>query len=310
MESLPLGDATFFQYLNDSRLSNYMTVIALSALFYDFIVTFDIEIEHIWMKKWSPTTCLFLFNRYPFMIYIIMSVRYLVVETRSDFVCKRILGTQLSLTALFLITTQLMLAYRIWILYGKKLNLLYFLLPLILAETIASAILVTLSVQRLGAFIQRPRLTGCHPIGGMPPLLRFYMVATSVVTGVMFIFAIYKCLMTLYENRFQNQPLLQRFCRDGVVWFIAVLGWNLTQVLLLLNASQSRSEFMLFAQSGVYGVASARLYLNMKNMGTETEFSDQGKTLPVMSEFRAALPSNLSTFDSESTQITSFHARY
>jgi hypothetical protein len=51
-----------------------MTVCRTTALFaYEYIVTLDQEINHIWAKKWSFSTLIFAVNRYISLFLVIVS---------------------------------------------------------------------------------------------------------------------------------------------------------------------------------------------------------------------------------------------
>ncbi|KAI0077098.1 hypothetical protein K474DRAFT_1164111 [Panus rudis PR-1116 ss-1] len=58
---------------SDLRVQSSITIVAISVLFYDTILTFPQELRCIWLRKWSGATVLYLGIRYFILLHLVMS---------------------------------------------------------------------------------------------------------------------------------------------------------------------------------------------------------------------------------------------
>ncbi|KAF7332619.1 hypothetical protein MKEN_00144700 [Mycena kentingensis (nom. inval.)] len=145
---------------------------------------------------------------------------------------------QITASVLVLISADLILTVRIWILYRRSNYLLFILIPLVIIEAVAMmvdgflAILPQTEFVNLGLVIcsiapecrlslcYRPLLSGCYPPVA-PRLLTYYTLGPLIVSTIMFVLTVYKCSRNIGPGR---APLLTMFLRDGLFWFLAVMS--------------------------------------------------------------------------------------
>jgi hypothetical protein len=73
----------FSSYVSDDSYS-LKTLCRATALYsYEYIITLEQEINHIWAKKWSLTTLIFVVNRYMAFLVAILNAPWTVNDTVS-----------------------------------------------------------------------------------------------------------------------------------------------------------------------------------------------------------------------------------
>ncbi|KAH7908084.1 hypothetical protein BJ138DRAFT_1158503 [Hygrophoropsis aurantiaca] len=59
-----MADPAFIQELQMVQTMNYLTAAGGALVAYDQVITFSQEVDHIWNRKWSFVTALYLIARY------------------------------------------------------------------------------------------------------------------------------------------------------------------------------------------------------------------------------------------------------
>ncbi|KAG1738374.1 uncharacterized protein EDB91DRAFT_457133 [Suillus paluster] len=62
--TLVSNDPAWWELINSARFNSYFLVAACAAVIYDWVLTFEEEIELIWRQRWSLITVLYLVIRY------------------------------------------------------------------------------------------------------------------------------------------------------------------------------------------------------------------------------------------------------
>ncbi|KAG0696689.1 hypothetical protein DFH29DRAFT_192377 [Suillus ampliporus] len=68
------NDPSWLPVINANRTISYFVVASFAGLIYDWILTFDQEVELIWGQRWSLMTVLYLSVRYLGMIYAVITI--------------------------------------------------------------------------------------------------------------------------------------------------------------------------------------------------------------------------------------------
>ncbi|KAF8986798.1 hypothetical protein BDQ17DRAFT_1335414 [Cyathus striatus] len=84
-----------------------------------------VYIEFIWRRRKCFTSIVFLWIRYVGLIGFGVSASYLLQEQKDDTLCERYLQMQGIFSSVIIATVDVVLVYRIWILYGKSRFILY-----------------------------------------------------------------------------------------------------------------------------------------------------------------------------------------
>ncbi|KAH9481981.1 hypothetical protein JR316_0006511 [Psilocybe cubensis] len=147
-------NSLYIQLLKDSKSTSY--VGALTVAIVDQIMTLPQEIDLVWKEKWSLSKALYLWSRYFNLANISFYMYFNVHKISSDHLwviqhtLNNLISTLLSLnscqivilveslgTNLIMLTADVVLALRVWVLYHKSRKMLAFLILLLLGEMIS-----------------------------------------------------------------------------------------------------------------------------------------------------------------------------
>ncbi|KAJ6610718.1 hypothetical protein B0H10DRAFT_2059279 [Mycena sp. CBHHK59/15] len=223
MVSVSQEPAELIQLTADARTTN--------------VAGFMIIVQLIWKSR-------LLFKICYFTLLAIGAVR----EVKSD-------HTQMATSTLVVVTVDVILVLRVWILYGKSRALLYFLIPLI-AGIFLLFVVGTLSILPLGG---EHLIMGCYSLN-VPCYLQFYAVPPFFTSFLMFSMTLYTCGRTLLDShKAVKLPVITLFLWDGVFWFLLILGRpSLTEIMITICAT-----------------VGARVLLNIKNLASSTTVNSE-----------------------------------
>ncbi|KAJ7819812.1 hypothetical protein B0H13DRAFT_2378135 [Mycena leptocephala] len=221
---------------------------------------------------------------------VIIDISFMLRAEWSDHLCKSFLFGEMVTCTIIVISTDLILVFRVWILYGRPRKLLYLMVPLITAEIIA---MITVGVKTIAALEQYvhvgPILGGCYSLE-VPRLFTFYAVPPFVTAVLMFLMTAYKCGTTLMALGPRRTPVIALFLRDGLFWFLANLLVSIVEIVLWDRARATLAQIPVIPSTAVIAVIGARVVLNIKHiaanttmvavttMGTELEVRHPGAT--------------------------------
>ncbi|KAN0092678.1 hypothetical protein V8E55_003462 [Tylopilus felleus] len=121
--------------------NDYATVAVLTAVAYDYVLTFPYEIKYIWSKPWSWVSTLFIFVRYLGVLNLItcslLGSSFLPGPAK---VCEIVYIIDAWVFNLFLGAADCMMMLRVWAMYNRSKPLLRILLTLFFLEIIFSVI--------------------------------------------------------------------------------------------------------------------------------------------------------------------------
>ncbi|KAK7044211.1 hypothetical protein VNI00_007932 [Paramarasmius palmivorus] len=121
------------------------------------------------------------------------------------------------------------------------------------------------------------------------------------ISIVLFILTMYKCGFRFYKDKFGNNrrmqtPLLSLFMRDGIYWFVPVLGLFISQIIITTHMRATLGEILINPCMVGYSVITSRILLNMKEISVEkttnTSVSDESQRGgPILLEDMHSTPS-------------------
>ncbi|KAF8135155.1 hypothetical protein EV363DRAFT_1396599 [Boletus edulis] len=190
--------------------NNYITLVILTVIGYDYVLTLSNEIEYIWSKPWTLVSTLFLFVRYASLCNVV---------GKSD-------GTAVAMIL------------RLWAIYNRSRIIIHVLLVLFSLEIIPillSAAIYSDPSNLTVASIQRQDFSNCRVV---PKSLIWAGVTTVVqVThgAVMCMLAIAQFVwqsIQMYQvtKQWQLNRYMRLFVKQGIVYFFAVFLYNLVGV--------------------------------------------------------------------------------
>ncbi|KAF8884793.1 hypothetical protein BD779DRAFT_1535400, partial [Infundibulicybe gibba] len=170
-----------------------------------------------------------------------IDLSYMFPTINSDKLCFRYYMFKCFSSTVLVNTIDVILAFRVWILYEKNRKLLWFLTILISMELISMSVLGAVAVSTMTNFLHLgPPILGCWPAGtDFDPsrLYYYYTTPTIIASFIMFLMTVYRCL---FRNQMRT-PILSLFLRDGAFWFLAVILVLTPEIVTGASTQHSRA---------------------------------------------------------------------
>ncbi|KAJ7068845.1 hypothetical protein C8F01DRAFT_1365116 [Mycena amicta] len=293
-----LADARTTVGLGGTRIANPHHLEYCS---FDHICTFEDEVKRIWKTRLSLLNVLYVWIRYFTLISVIVDVRFLVSLQVSDKSTVPLIPPALSAvnihftrgelvtSTITVISTDVVLAARVWILYKRSRKLLVVLMVLLTLELITAFIVGVFTILPLKEFVHvGDLLRGCYSTT-VPRLYTFYSVPLLSIAFIMFILTLYKCGLTIMALRPVRTPLLSMFLRDGVFWFLGVVLCCLVDFVIWSHARPSLARTPSLFTTALVSVIGTRVIMNLKN-AIEIPWNGKTTTVTVPHSFAEGTP--------------------
>ncbi|KAF8174983.1 hypothetical protein K438DRAFT_107530 [Mycena galopus ATCC 62051] len=277
-------DPALLQLVADSRLTGYLAIASLCVLVYDHIDCMPEEVDLMWKSQWGLAKIIFLWNRYFSLVVVSLNTSVIVRDIRSSEV--RWLQVQGSSSIVLIATVDFVLMLRVWILYGRPRWIVYVFSFLVVSEVLIMIIVDVAAFRQMRDYVHLGTIIkGCYAYN-VPRFLSVFAAAPLIVTLVIFIMTLYKCVPTLYHADHRLMPFWSLFLRDGAVWFLLVFAAGGAELLIWATQRQSLKQVLLVPALVVYSGVSSRSLLNIKRMMVaeqETEISiDRNVSEPIV----------------------------
>ncbi|KAJ7624842.1 hypothetical protein FB45DRAFT_87634 [Roridomyces roridus] len=279
----------------DARITSYFAVAALTFLVFDYFLSLGHEIEFVWKRRKSHARCIY--------VQSILCLDHNRIYTQFEGVS----------STLVVLTVDIILLLRVWILFDKSPRLLYLMIPLILVEIgvmcvyrarrfkllnhwqvfyryihdkkggqicprwVCSHLLPLWRYQQCG----RPQLPGCYSLN-VPRFFFLYPIPSLLMTSTMFIMTLYNCkkrLQDVVSTSRNNMRFVNLFLRDGIFWFLAVVAVNPPQIILWAIGRPTLTELLIVPSIAVYSIIGSRVLLNIMEIMSVTESDLQSNTV-------------------------------
>ncbi|KAF8444574.1 hypothetical protein L210DRAFT_3642836 [Boletus edulis BED1] len=245
-------------------LNNYTSLILVTGVVYDYILTFPGEIEYIWCKPWTWVSTMFVVVRYIGLCWI-MAIAFLSTsfilgpaEVKFQQTCKHVnsLVSTVSKQA-FLSATDLMMILRVYAMWNRSRLILSILLFIYMLQIIAAVVLdgIYNTNTRLSVTIfQVLDFSFCdisYVIGTPLVALQAYRAALRLVlSAALIISAVSQTLKQSFEmykatKQWQPNRYMQKLLGDGILYFTVNVAFQIYDVLLLVTTQTSITSIFL-----------------------------------------------------------------
>ncbi|KAF7306454.1 Ribosomal-protein-alanine acetyltransferase [Mycena indigotica] len=297
-----------FVLLEDARTTAAISLAGLTIIVFDHISTFADEVELIWKTRLSLINIFYVWIRYFTLVTLTANVVFLLTpQTQQSLVvstvhiigttvadlsglksCQRMLFGEMATSTVTIISTDLVLVARVWILYSKPKGLLIALLTLVSLEAISMSIVGYFTIRPLREFVHAgSHLTGCYSLGmviqvsvgpksrspEVPRLFTYYSLPVLIIAVIMFLMTLYKCGTNyLAMGSLQRMPLFSMFLRDGVLWFLFLLADCVSEFVIWSRARPTLAQTPVIFPTAIISVIGTRVIMNIKHALNDTDF--------------------------------------
>jgi len=262
--------------------TKYAYLVAYAIAIYDHSLTFDVEVEHIWKRKFSGVTALFFLTRYYFLFAFTLSLFMSVVPIVGTLTCERMmLFTAIGTATVFTSLPNCVVALRLYAMYNRRSTPATALFLFVLAEIGVSLWLsLTPTMTRIDVFspLGHPELNDVPAmrfcLGGRSPKLTGIKTTTSQI--MQFIFDTVALLMVLVQCRRSGAGGLANFiAKQGLIYYILNVAMYTAWATMQVFAPAGSKFVMAGPTVGMACVSVNRLTLHLRSY---TSDSDTGRT--------------------------------
>ncbi|KZW03171.1 hypothetical protein EXIGLDRAFT_828551 [Exidia glandulosa HHB12029] len=261
--------AALIAVLEQVALQRYMVTAAFVFLLWDLLITFDMEVERIWMSRDTAFKVFWSFLRYLPVAGITLG---LIMTTHPAVVSSQVV-VPLAITASVFSSVAYLFAHlafitRTYALYSRDNRILYVLVPLLVGEMALVFSVVGLNVPRYYASLAMGALPDPEPPKVIEIPSREFAIAVWCLQGlfdcVVFGLTLHKTIC-LSKARVQT-PILPLLFRDGCGYFVAmILLYSINILLEIFGSLRIRSVNASLA-SVFPVVLSQRIILNLRSL--------------------------------------------
>ncbi|KAJ7777320.1 hypothetical protein B0H16DRAFT_1505074 [Mycena metata] len=250
------------QLITDARTTNCLALAGLSVVIYEHLANFPDEFNIMWKSRLSLSNVFYL--RY-FTLFALST-------ERSDHLsCQTFFYMENATSTIITVSADMILIFRVWILYGRSKKLRYLFVALITGSPF------TIGIYTVKQIVQRPVLGGCYSPGYFfPRLFTYYNLPFFIMAVAMFSMTLYNCGSTPMALGLGNTPMITLFLRDGLFWFLALLMLSVVELILWDKARPTLAQIPTVCVA----VIGTRVLLNNKQLASKT--AKGGTSMPTM----------------------------
>ncbi|KAF8997479.1 hypothetical protein BDQ17DRAFT_1363194 [Cyathus striatus] len=236
-------------------------VAGATLLVFDYFLTLEMEISYIWKWRLGLLDVLYLITRYLPIANIVLMYKYDEVITSVPFSptadspsCPVIFATNGWLCLIGIALAEIVLALRTWALWGKHKHLTYFLPAIFVICWVISFVI-------LGRYlVTLPRYPTCGQIAGDTSsfivALILILVFEAAILGLTILHA-------KYNSKLHWSPIQKVIYRDGMMYYIFLLGISIVNISLL--ATKSFYANLLFNTERIaHSIFAGRIVLHIR----------------------------------------------
>ncbi|KAG0702512.1 hypothetical protein DFH29DRAFT_499654 [Suillus ampliporus] len=139
------NDPTWWPAIYHNRIMNYFWVVSVTAVVYDWALTFGQEFELVWMRRWSLMTVLYICVRYLGILFSVVQILGNLPFSITDQVSTIIYFTEAWIPVAVNAMLGVIMIVRIHAMYQQSRKILIFLVVVLLASTIASGVMTVIA---------------------------------------------------------------------------------------------------------------------------------------------------------------------
>jgi len=263
------------QDVRDLWIVRFTAVATVAVLVYEYIITLDDEVKHMWSTRLTLGRVLFFMNRYLPFISTIINVNIFILSTtpsscRPEYLVAGAVAFLEFLTAIFVLFTR---AYAVW----AQNKMMLALLTTCYSITIGISAYVT-SRYLMGTSTLNIELlpTGCIYIFNN----RIVWIALVILIGCESLAFSLLLTKAVKHFRYSSSNLMVVMTRDGIGYFVCNIAITIANLIVLRRVSPVLCDFLLVTQGVLQNILCSRLLIHIRTAGSSENLSLQPQSSP------------------------------
>ncbi|GAA5823347.1 hypothetical protein JCM5353_008242 [Sporobolomyces roseus] len=247
--------------------SKQYLIVWTTLMYWDWFILFSKEYRHIIKARWTPLKVAYLLNRYGTLIGGTAST-IMVLATIKPSTCDRIHWIETLSLTLTVFITDVVLAIRIYAMYGRTKKALVALSTLLAIEL---AWMVGAGTQIIPVVVPVPirryiGLNGCvlgtYRPGSFEGIVTFYSCAPFCINTILLGATFYKNYRIQKETG-KSLPVMQRMLADGLQYYVVITVFNFLNLYFYTQDNPTLKGFNVPAVMVTSSTMSCRLALSL-----------------------------------------------
>jgi len=285
------------------RITGALWIVPLCLVFYDFMLTFEAEVQYFWSTQGGTLTrVLFFVNRYwPAGNLVFHNIVLNLRHPEPEFCVAWFQYTAYSAGAQHLIVGGI-LTIRIYAMFKCNKRLLVVLLTLYALWIGSETILIGLVTSRFKSNeALRDIFTGCAPTN-IPTWCYIYWLPSLAFESLLLILACWKTIQEA-SSSFWTSKIMVVLLRDSVLYFGGVTLFTIANFLAWYIAPLPLYGMFIACHIGFQSIIGCRMLLNIRETAAKGEtqasnFSSSSTNIRTLLKFRSRSISSLSSLSS------------
>ncbi|KAJ6615409.1 hypothetical protein B0H10DRAFT_2041310 [Mycena sp. CBHHK59/15] len=219
--------------VSDLKLVSYVKAAFLTALAYDTLLHFGQEYHYVWQSHWSFIKCLYLWTRYSTFIDTIVALQETLDMHRDSSSCSHIVDFTTVFAGVGIGVTEMILMVRTYALYGRSKKLLRFFLMMWLS---VAGVNVWAVIKYTASFKTQapPSATSSCYLSSTSNIGLVCYVSFLTMETIIVLLTVWKGFHTfsVTNSTFQHTHFVTSFYRDGILFYLAILVFFITDVVI------------------------------------------------------------------------------
>ncbi|KAG7089158.1 hypothetical protein E1B28_010864 [Marasmius oreades] len=306
-----LGRQQIVRYVDGSfKLDSYhlcfsilpTTVCSTTFLVYDMIINLQLEVDHIWMRKWSFLTILYILQRYlPLFDTVGLILHHDFGANLSTHYCA--LNYKITSWSFMVgvMMSEIVLAFRVWAVWERRLPVAIGLVVFFLASWIPSTFMLSQFDDATEfAILPFPNFRGCFVAGGSQAL---HLAALVWVLWMVYDAGAFVLILipgVAAYRRGGRSELVKTIYKDGVVYYALISLTSIFNVVVILTLPPDFVYLLSSFERILHSLLTSHAILHIR----QVYFRNSTSTTQTMSEIRFGRNEHRSSFHHTELQNT------
>ncbi|KIM37474.1 hypothetical protein M413DRAFT_275052 [Hebeloma cylindrosporum] len=249
------GPEVYYQNSKITFVKHAVTLGTLVLIIYDYLCTFDQEVEHVWLRPRSLGTYLFVLNRYLPVANLILAYIPLKVYMPAS-ACRHVYITIAWINLTGICVAQIILYLRTIALWARNRWVLWSLVTLYLCTLAPCLVLAKIYTNSLHFGVGPPGSgAGCILLNSNPIIFLDYILLFISETTVVVL-----TLVRAYKHlRYSNSSWVHQLYERGFLFYFYLLGFTILNMLFPIFAPVPLRSIFTFTQMALHSMFCSRV---------------------------------------------------
>ncbi|KAH7915510.1 hypothetical protein BJ138DRAFT_1141486 [Hygrophoropsis aurantiaca] len=259
----------------------YLGAVAATILIYDWLLTLDAEIDHIWSRSWGFVEGLYLFTKYaPFADTTVMILYRDLLSGSNNRLCHITMSFVSVMYVISMTVGEVIILLRTWAIWGRSpvVGLLLVTQAIVVfAMAIIFAVKYADSLLFVSASDSEPiplQLGGCITAGGSNADLIDWSLFTGMESFYLITMLVHTYPLIKRSWGVDSAWFYQVLFRDGIVYYMVLFTLSAINISIVVTQKGIASTSLATPTRVLHAIFSARIILHIREADGKMDTTD------------------------------------